>query len=336
MQVVHGRLFGVDVAGVNSSISELKQCCALECGIPAADIRLVWRGRVLADNESVASANITEHSRVILARKPKAPASASVSSDATNSAAAHSHAEARGQQNQPAADNQMMLTLKRVGTADELLIESASPSMLVQSLLDRCAQHWRIASARIVHGGRIVEPDMMLSDAGFVDGVVVHVLCVDGAEVTTSNATEHQAGENNIADDDDGGERICRICHDGVVSELGPLFSPCRCTGSMRYVHVECLNTWRRMSANPTSTYRCDLCGTSYLISRTKWAELLESARATEIATLALCLLLVAVAAVPSYWLSVHTHFFRYVYWTPWWHHSEAYWILRVAHAWVK
>lgn len=36
---------------------------------------------------------------------------------------------------------------------------------------------------------------------------------------------------------------ICRIC----LSEEepnNPLISPCGCTGSMKYMHVDCLKTW--------------------------------------------------------------------------------------------
>jgi len=39
-------------------------------------------------------------------------------------------------------------------------------------------------------------------------------------------------------------EPLCRICM-GDASE-GKLFSPCLCKGSMRYVHVECLQRWRK------------------------------------------------------------------------------------------
>ncbi|KAJ1548109.1 hypothetical protein HK096_004795, partial [Nowakowskiella sp. JEL0078] len=55
-------------------------------------------------------------------------------------------------------------------------------------------------------------------------------------------------------------EKTCRICFasDLENDSLGSLFSPCKCSGSMKYVHVgnvlfsakylECLNEWRRVS----------------------------------------------------------------------------------------
>jgi len=39
-------------------------------------------------------------------------------------------------------------------------------------------------------------------------------------------------------------KRVCRICFGGVneILESGKLISPCKCKGSMKYVHVNCLN----------------------------------------------------------------------------------------------
>eukprot|EP00931_Biecheleriopsis_adriatica_P011997 TRINITY_DN11309_c0_g1_i4.p1 TRINITY_DN11309_c0_g1~~TRINITY_DN11309_c0_g1_i4.p1 ORF type:complete len:950 (+),score=176.06 TRINITY_DN11309_c0_g1_i4:58-2850(+) len=51
----------------------------------------------------------------------------------------------------------------------------------------------------------------------------------------------------------DDSQPSCRICFGG--SECGPLISPCLCRGSVRYVHADCLNTWRTSSANPESSY---------------------------------------------------------------------------------
>ena len=49
---------------------------------------------------------------------------------------------------------------------------------------------------------------------------------------------------------------------------LGRLVSPCLCVGSMRFVHVECLQQWRSMAANPRSFFRCDNCLFEYRFGR--------------------------------------------------------------------
>ena len=37
--------------------------------------------------------------------------------------------------------------------------------------------------------------------------------------------------------------KMCRICHDSETTpETGRFISPCKCSGSMRFVHVDCLN----------------------------------------------------------------------------------------------
>ena len=39
---------------------------------------------------------------------------------------------------------------------------------------------------------------------------------------------------------------VCRLCFgDEETSETGKLFSPCLCKGTMKYIHIECLNKWR-------------------------------------------------------------------------------------------
>ncbi|XP_064476451.1 E3 ubiquitin-protein ligase MARCHF2-like [Ornithodoros turicata] len=47
---------------------------------------------------------------------------------------------------------------------------------------------------------------------------------------------------------------VCRICHGG--SSLGALISPCRCSGTMRLVHRECLQQWLAVKGND----KCELC----------------------------------------------------------------------------
>ena len=46
----------------------------------------------------------------------------------------------------------------------------------------------------------------------------------------------------------------CRICRGGV--EVGTLLHPCKCSGSIRYVHEECIKLWLQR----TRTKTCELC----------------------------------------------------------------------------
>ena len=59
----------------------------------------------------------------------------------------------------------------------------------------------------------------------------------------------------------------CRICF--LTEEDDPnleFISPCACSGTSKWVHVECLNRWRLESVNPTSMTRCSECRTEYRI----------------------------------------------------------------------
>ena len=53
----------------------------------------------------------------------------------------------------------------------------------------------------------------------------------------------------------------CRICLESDDTE--ELFSPCKCKGSLKFVHRSCLESWR-VSNNTTSLNRCELCNYEY------------------------------------------------------------------------
>ncbi|KAJ1776346.1 hypothetical protein LPJ54_003134, partial [Coemansia sp. RSA 1824] len=55
---------------------------------------------------------------------------------------------------------------------------------------------------------------------------------------------------------------FCRVCRgEGTTEE--PLFFPCRCSGSIKYVHQSCLEEWL---AHSNKKY-CELCGYEYAFS---------------------------------------------------------------------
>eukprot|EP01062_Namystynia_karyoxenos_P040597 TRINITY_DN2958_c2_g1_i1.p2 TRINITY_DN2958_c2_g1~~TRINITY_DN2958_c2_g1_i1.p2 ORF type:complete len:468 (+),score=105.76 TRINITY_DN2958_c2_g1_i1:76-1479(+) len=55
-------------------------------------------------------------------------------------------------------------------------------------------------------------------------------------------------------------EGACRICYAGA--DAGPLRAPCRCRGTMQYVHAECLRRWQRVAAESADHEACSVCGT--------------------------------------------------------------------------
>ncbi len=43
---------------------------------------------------------------------------------------------------------------------------------------------------------------------------------------------------------------VCRICLGEQTDDSDPLISPCKCKGSMKHIHLVCLQTWIRSKLN--------------------------------------------------------------------------------------
>jgi hypothetical protein len=60
-------------------------------------------------------------------------------------------------------------------------------------------------------------------------------------------------------------DQICRFCYESYTSPDNSLISPCKCIGSIQYVHQQCIKRWRLATENPEAVLKCQLCLT-YLI----------------------------------------------------------------------
>lgn len=69
---------------------------------------------------------------------------------------------------------------------------------------------------------------------------------------------------------------ICRFCLDGGVTKRNPLFTPCLCNGSMKYVHVLCLDKWRVMDMDRNGSY-CGLCLAEYTSTQHPFLEVIPT-----------------------------------------------------------
>ncbi|KAF9696628.1 hypothetical protein EKO04_005400 [Ascochyta lentis] len=70
-----------------------------------------------------------------------------------------------------------------------------------------------------------------------------------------------QSITSNMADKEDAD--TCRICR-GEGTDDEPLFYPCKCSGSIKYVHQECLMEW----LSHTQKKHCELCKTSFRFTK--------------------------------------------------------------------
>eukprot|EP00058_Branchiostoma_floridae_P014318 XP_002599806.1 hypothetical protein BRAFLDRAFT_119339 [Branchiostoma floridae] len=58
-------------------------------------------------------------------------------------------------------------------------------------------------------------------------------------------------------------EEICRICHSKEdLTNFKPLVSPCACSGSIQFTHLDCLSQWLRNKDAPSD--RCEVCKTKF------------------------------------------------------------------------
>lgn len=70
--------------------------------------------------------------------------------------------------------------------------------------------------------------------------------------------------ESLLLEDSEEEGDLCRICQMGVASPTNPLIEPCRCTGSLQYVHQDCMKKWLQAKINSGATLdavtTCELC----------------------------------------------------------------------------
>lgn len=77
-------------------------------------------------------------------------------------------------------------------------------------------------------------------------------------QVVEDKSVGAEAGKSSrIADggDPDDEEDVCRICRTPGDDD-SPLYYPCACSGSIKYVHQECLLQW----LNHSNARQCEVC----------------------------------------------------------------------------
>lgn len=60
-------------------------------------------------------------------------------------------------------------------------------------------------------------------------------------------------------------DHFCRICME-CDSKDNPLITPCKCSGSVKYIHEECLKTWLISQDVDIDKGACELCKTEFLM----------------------------------------------------------------------
>ena len=108
-------------------------------------------------------------------------------------------------------------------------------------------------------------------------------------------------------------ENNCRVCRgEGTPSQ--PLLHPCKCRGSIKYIHQDCLLEWLKHSNK--STKKCDICNTPYKFRTIHdpqmperipikyiWGKFIEVISSTTIKSLSIFLYITClIIQVPLFW----------------------------------
>ena len=70
------------------------------------------------------------------------------------------------------------------------------------------------------------------------------------------------------------GEVLCKVCWSSEQTRTNPLLNSCKCDGSVRFIHYECLKTWLKqkmiVKEEPNQVsyiwkqFECEICKTPY------------------------------------------------------------------------
>ena len=101
-------------------------------------------------------------------------------------------------------------------------------------------------------------------------GRVVFRIKEIGEGMDTERSGLGEAEESVEIEEATGEEIVCRICYERQSSRENPLLSPCKCDGTVKYLHLNCLKMWikskvtTRQTDNSVTyqwkTIECDLC----------------------------------------------------------------------------
>lgn len=69
-------------------------------------------------------------------------------------------------------------------------------------------------------------------------------------------------------DGEDENTKICKFCHSGEedVNSAGDLIAPCKCSGSCKWVHRNCLDDWRKLARNQDAMTTCSVCKEEFVM----------------------------------------------------------------------
>ncbi|CAD8094575.1 unnamed protein product [Paramecium sonneborni] len=68
---------------------------------------------------------------------------------------------------------------------------------------------------------------------------------------------QEQRSECESSQSNGSEQAMCRVCCSSQKNPKNPLLNPCKCSGSIKYIHLECLKTWLRMKLENRQSDNC-------------------------------------------------------------------------------
>lgn len=100
---------------------------------------------------------------------------------------------------------------------------------------------------------------------------------MDITQVKSARCNDKKKGsDKKNADLNNGNQKVCKICleEEDFVNLENELIAPCKCAGSMQYIHTECLREWlngkkliyngEKVKSFFWKALECELCKTPY------------------------------------------------------------------------
>ncbi len=104
--------------------------------------------------------------------------------------------------------------------------------------------------------------DYRIEDATNEEDKTAHV--VEEGPIDIKRCDDQPKDENDV----------CRICFSNTKSADNPLFGPCHCTGTMKFIHFACLKSWLNLKLVAQQapqlrsyywkSFECEICKTTY------------------------------------------------------------------------
>eukprot|EP01016_Furgasonia_blochmanni_P032622 TRINITY_DN3363_c0_g2_i1.p1 TRINITY_DN3363_c0_g2~~TRINITY_DN3363_c0_g2_i1.p1 ORF type:complete len:410 (-),score=67.99 TRINITY_DN3363_c0_g2_i1:132-1361(-) len=88
----------------------------------------------------------------------------------------------------------------------------------------------------------------LIGQKSFLTTIKQH--CPEDNAKKNRNLTTENNEPSNECDTSKNSSHVCRICLAEQYDDSDPLISPCKCKGSMMYIHIVCLQKWMRSKLN--------------------------------------------------------------------------------------